>query len=65
MPESLPSLLIRGFAPLQGVAEQVRLKHGLAGVHPVDVAPQGVDFAVVGDVAVGVGALPAGERCWC
>ncbi len=34
---------------------------GLAGMNPVDVAAQGVDLAVVDDVAVGVGALPAGR----
>ena len=30
------------------------------GEHPVGVAPDGVDLAVVDDVAVGVGPLPAG-----
>ena len=34
---------------------------GLARVHPAHVAADGVDFAVVGDVAVRVGELPAGE----
>ena len=35
--------------------------HGLLpGQHPVHVAPDGVDLAVVEDVAVGVGPLPAG-----
>jgi hypothetical protein len=43
------------------VAEQVGPHHRLAGVHPVDVAAQGVDLAVVRDVAVGVGAAPGGE----
>ena len=46
---------------LQVVAEEVGLEHRLAGVHPVDVAAQRVDLAVVGDVAVGVGAVPARE----
>ena len=41
------------------VAEQVGLEHGLAGVHPVDIAAEGVDFAVMGEVAVGMGAIPA------
>ena len=45
----------------QIVAEQGGRQHGLAGVHPVDVAAEGIDFAVVGDVAVGVGELPGGE----
>ena len=42
-------------------AEQGRGKHGLAGVHPGDVAAQGVDLAVVAKVAEGVGELPGGE----
>ena len=33
----------------------------MAGVHPVGVALYGVDFAVVDEVAVGVGAVPTGE----
>ena len=41
--------------------EQWRGQDGLAGVHPVDVAAERVDFAVMGDVAVGVGELPGGE----
>ena len=32
----------------------------LTGQHGIDVAPDGVDFAVVEDVAVGVGPVPAG-----
>ena len=36
-------------------------EHRLAGVHPVDVAADGVDFAVVGDVAIGMGQLPTGK----
>ena len=43
---------------LNVVAEQGRLELGLAGVHPVAVAAQGVDFAVVGQVPVRVGQLP-------
>ncbi len=43
-------------------AKQIRLEHGLAGVHPVDVAAQGIDLAVMGDVAVGMRAGPVGER---
>ena len=47
-------------------AAEVRAKHGrvelgLAGANPVDVAAQGVDLAVVDDIAVGVRALPAGR----
>ncbi len=44
------------------VGDQVGLKERLAGAHPVDVAAQRVDFAVVGDHAVRVRELPAGER---
>ncbi len=37
-----------------------RREHGfLPGQHPVHVAPDGVDFSVVHDIAVGMGALPA------
>ena len=42
-------------------SEQRRGQDGLARVHPVDVAAEGIDFAVVGDVAVGMGELPGGE----
>ena len=43
----------------------VRLQHRgvhglLPGQHPVHIAPDGVDLAVVEDVAVGMGPLPAG-----
>ena len=43
----------------------VRLQYGrvhslLPGQHPVHVAPDGVDFTVMEDVAVGMGPLPAG-----
>ena len=37
------------------------LQRAGAGAHPVAVAAQGVDLAVVGDVAVRVGAVPGGE----
>ena len=47
---------------LQVVAEQLRGQHRLAGPHPVDVAAQRVDFAVVGDQVVRVRELPARER---
>ena len=44
------------------LAEQLGRELGLAGAHPVDVAAQRVDLAVVGDVAVRVRELPARER---
>ena len=44
------------------VAKVRRGKHGFAGVHPVDVAPQGVDLTVVDDVAVGVRQFPFTQR---
>ena len=44
------------------VAEGRAVEERLAGVHPIDVAAEGVDFAVVGDVAVRMRALPAGKR---
>ena len=42
-------------------AEERRCQDALAGVHPVDVAAQRVDFAVVRDVAVRVRQLPGGK----
>ena len=50
-----------GMELLNLVAEEGRLQDGLAGVHPVDVALHGVDFAVVGHVTEGVRELPGGE----
>ena len=47
---------------LQVVAEHVRPQQPFAGAHPVDVAGQGVDFAVVRDVAVRVRQRPRRER---
>ena len=44
------------------ITEERRLELRLAGAHPVDVAAQRVDLAVVRDVAIGVGAVPARER---
>jgi len=43
------------------VAEQLAFQQRLAGMHPVDVAAQGVDLAVVGQEVVGVRTVPAGE----
>ena len=61
MAESLPSSWMTGLSLLDVLAEERRGELRLAGVHPVDVAAQGVDLAVVGDVAVRVGAVPARE----
>ena len=47
---------------LEVVAEQRRGEHRLAGAHPVDVAAQRVDLAVVGDEVIRVRQLPARER---
>ena len=47
---------------LEVVAEKVRPAQRLARPHPVDVAPQRVDLAVVGAVAVRVGQRPRRER---
>ena len=47
---------------LQVVAEQLGGELRLACAHPVDVAAQRVDLAVVGDHPVRVGQLPARER---
>ena len=44
------------------VAEQAALRRSLPRRHPVDVAAQGVDLAVMGDHPVGMGELPSRER---
>ncbi len=41
--------------------KQVGAKIALARAHPVEVAAQGVDLAVVGQVAERLGQLPRGE----
>ena len=46
---------------LHVIAEHVGFEQRLARLHPVDVAAQGVDLAVVGDVAIRMRAVPAGE----
>ena len=50
-----------GLELLNVLAEERRGELRLAGVHPVDVAAQGVDLAVVRHVAVGVRAVPTRE----
>ena len=60
--ESLPPGVMIGKQLLDVVAEQRRRQHRLARVHPVDVAAQRVDFAVVADVAIGMRELPARKR---
>ena len=47
--------------PLEIVPEELAVQLALAGAHPVDVALDRVDLAVVADHPVGVGQLPAGE----
>ena len=54
-------LLDDGEELLEVVAEQPRAQHRLARVHPVLVAPESVDLAVVDQVAVRVRPLPARE----
>ena len=46
----------------QIVAEEVALQHAFAGVHPVHVAAQRVDLAVVAHEAVRLRAVPGRER---
>jgi hypothetical protein len=60
--ESLPSVLMIGRSFLMSSPNSSDSKHRLARVHPVDVAAQRVDLAVVRDVAVGMRAVPARER---
>ena len=43
------------------IAKSFACKKGLAGTHPINVPTQGVDFTIVGEVAIGMGALPVGE----
>jgi hypothetical protein len=47
---------------LEVVAEQRGVAERLARPHPVDIAPEGVDLAVVGDEPIGVRERPRGER---
>ncbi len=48
-------------AALEVGAEEVRVQRRLAGAHPVDVAGQRVDLAVVGEQPQRLGELPARE----
>ncbi len=50
-----------GLELLDVFSEQRRGEDGSARVHPVDVAAQGVDLAVVADVAVRVRQVPGGK----
>ncbi len=43
------------------LAEEIGGEQCLARLHPVEVAAQGIDLAVVGEIAVGMRAVPAGE----
>ena len=45
----------------QVVPKEGRLEHRLSGVHPVNVAPQRVDLAVVDQIPIGMSPIPAGE----
>ncbi len=47
---------------LQVVTDEIALQQSLARAHPVDVAAQGVDLAVVRDVAIRVRERPRRER---
>ena len=46
---------------LEIVAKQRELQYRLAGVHPVHVAAQRVDLAIVRDVAIRMRQLPTGK----
>jgi hypothetical protein len=59
--EAGPSLADHRQQLREVVAEERRGELRLAGAHPVAVAPQGVDLAVVRDQPVGVRELPARE----
>ncbi len=60
--ESLPPGWMMGNSFLMSSPNSGGGENGLARVHPVDVAAQGVDFAVVRDVAERVRQLPGGKR---
>jgi hypothetical protein len=62
MAESLPSSLMTGSSFLRSSPEQIGREVRLARVHPVDVAAQGVDFAVVRHVTVRMRAFPGRKR---
>ncbi len=59
---SLPPGLITGRIFAELIAEDARAQQPFARAHPVDVAAQGVDLAVVGDVAIRVGERPRRKR---
>ena len=59
---SLPPSRMIGRSLLQVVAEQIALEQALARAHPVDVAAQRVDLAVVRDEAVRMRQRPRRER---
>lgn len=46
---------------LDVVAEEGTFEQHLSGVHPVAVTAESIDFAVMGEEAVGVATVPAGE----
>ena len=46
---------------LDVVTKRVRDEAGLAGVHPVDVAPKRVDLAIVRDEPIGMRPVPTGK----
>ena len=56
-------LVVRDDRPhfVQVRPDEVGFHRAAAGVHPVDVAADGVDFAVMGEEAVRVGELPGRE----
>ena len=69
--EELQGVVQRGGVAVAGVChwcdlghvvpKKGRLELGLPGVHPVDIAPEGVDLAIVGQIPVGVGQPPAAQ----
>ena len=59
---SLPPSRMTGSTFRRSSPSTLRAQQPLAGAHPVDVAGQRVDLAVVRDVAVGVGQRPRRER---
>ena len=65
MAVSLPPSRMIGRIFFRSSPKHVRLEQRLARLHPVDVAAQRVDLAVVRDVAVGMRERPATGTCWC
>ena len=64
VPESLQSGSTIGKQLVQLVAKQLAFDDALAGLHPIRVAAERVDFAVVAHEAHSAGRGPTRGTCW-